>query len=364
MNSETDLYCPETMLSLRPCSLAEAERLISDGQPLRARPEGMPKAIGRTPSVMMREDLRCAYPIVNGIPILLLPEMLVAGDSGRSFNLKDSKWAEAYEEMEVYNAVCAEKALALDAGTSNPIPKESRQYADSFPEPSRVWIDMPHDALAEMDAYRNLGKPRGKRVAQLGGEGGHAVKFLLAGASQAWLITPMLGECIYGRELARSFGLEDRLRCVVAVGEQIPLKSNFLDAICSVGCIHHMVAEHVAKEVWRVLGPGGRFSAVDPWKTLMHGIGTRMLGKREENVYCKPMTAERLAPFYSVFSRFEVTHHGPILRYFLLGACKLLKVELSASRGYNLGQFEDRTLGRIPFFRDRGGSIALMGKKV
>src|SRR5271156_164091 len=301
MKSETDLYCPETMLPLRPCSLSEAERLISDGQPLRARSEGIPVAIGRTPTVMIREDLRCAYPVVDGIPLLLLPEMLVAGGSGRSFNLDDSKWAEAYQEMEVYNAGCAEKALELDAGRSNPIPKESGQYADSFPEPSRVWIDMPHDALAEMDAYRNLGKLRGKRVAQLGGGGGHAVKFLLAGASEAWLITPMLGECIYGKALARSFGLEDRLRCVVAVGEQIPLKSGFLDAICSVGCIHHMVTAHVAKEEGRVLAHGGRFSAVDPWKTLMHTVGTRILGKREINVYCKPMTAERLAPFYSEF---------------------------------------------------------------
>jgi len=364
MKSETDLFCPETMLPLRPCLLAEAERLISDGQPLRARSRGMPMAIGRTPSVMMREDLGCAYPVVDGIPILLLPEMLVPGKSGRSFNLEDSKWAEAYKEMEVYNAICDEKAFELDAGMSNPIPKESGQYADSFPEPSRVWIDMPHDALAEMDAYRNLGALRGKRIAQLGGGGGHAVKFLLAGAGEAWLITPMLGECVYGKALARSFGLEDRLRCVVAVGEQMPLKSDFLDAICSIGCIHHMVAEHVAKEVWRVLAPGGRFSAVDPWKTLLHTFGTRILGKREKNVYCNPMTSERLAPFYSEFSRFEVTHHGPILRYFLLGACKLLNVDLSASRGYNLGQFEDRTLGRVPFFRNRGGSIALMGAKV
>jgi hypothetical protein len=313
---------------------------------------------------MLREDLGCAYPVVDGIPILLAPEMLVAGESVRSFNLEDPRWAEAYQEMEHYNAVGVEEALKIDTGTSIAFPKEIGQYADSFPEPSQVWIDMPHDGSAEMDAYRSLGKIRGKRVAQLGGSGGHAVKFLLAGASEAWLITPMVGECIYSRSLARSFGLEDRLRCVVAVGEQMPLRSDFLDAIYSGGCIHHMVAEYVAIELYRVLAPGGRFSAVDPWKTFMHSIGTRMLGKREKNVYCKPMTRERLAPFYSAFPKFKVTHHGPVLRYFFLGICKLLKIELSASLGYRLGQFEDRTLGLVPFLRDRGGSIALMGAKV
>ncbi|MGA7255429.1 MAG: methyltransferase domain-containing protein [Terracidiphilus sp.] len=357
MKSETDLRCPETMIPLRECSLEQAERAISDGKPLRARPDGKQKAVGRTPSVMMREDLRCAYPIVDGIPILLLPEMLVAGENGRSFNLKDSKWAEAYEEMEHYNAVGVENASKIDAGTLSPFPKGIAGYGDSFPEPNRIWIDAPHDALAQMDAYRNLGRIRGKRVAVVGGGGSHAVKFLLAGASEAWLITPMVGECICGRAMARSFGVEDRLRCVVAVGEQMPLRPDFLDAIYSGGCIHHMVAELVAKELCRVLAPGGHFTAVDPWRTFLHTVGTRILGKREENVYCKPMTEERLAPFRSEFSRFEVTHYGPILRYFLLGVCKLLKVEMSAGLGYRLGQLEDRTFGRVPFFRDRGGSV-------
>ena len=33
-----------------------------------------------------------------------------------------------------------------------------------------------------------------KRVLQVGGSGSHAVKFLVAGAAEAWLITPMHGE--------------------------------------------------------------------------------------------------------------------------------------------------------------------------
>jgi len=363
MEDRLTLICPETKLPLRRCPLAEAERSISLGQPLCARRDGTPAAIGPTAEVMLREDLKCAYPIVDGIPVLLVPEMLLAAENMRLFDLKNLRWAEAYEEMEHYNARGAGFAVRVDGGEFQPMPREILQYGDSFPRPTQFWIDAAHDAMAEMDAYSYLGKLRGKRVAQLGGSGGHAVKFLLAGAREAWLITPMVGECSHARAQARSFGLEDRLHCVAAVGEQIPLPDGALDIVYSGGCIHHMVAEYVAAEIMRVLTPGGRFSSVDPWKTILHTVGTRVLGKREKNVYCKPMTHRRLAPFHSGFSKFAVAHHGPVLRYLLLGVCQLLKVEMSASLGYRLGQFEDRTLGRIPFFRDRGGSIALMGEK-
>jgi uncharacterized protein YbaR (Trm112 family)/SAM-dependent methyltransferase len=360
---EECLCCPETKLMLRSCSLAEAERLISNGEPLCVRSEGLPLAIGRTATVMLREDLQCAYPIVDGVPVLLVPEMLVTNQSRRSFDLKDPKWAEAYEEMDHYNSECMAEALNLDSGLHDPFSREAGQFADSFPQPIRIWIDAPHDAAAQVDAYRNLGDIRGKRVAQLGGKGTHAVKFLLAGASEAWLITPMVGECVYSKALARLFGVEQRLRCVAAVGEQMPLRADSLDAVYSGGCIHHMVAESVAGEIHRVLASGGHFSAADPWKTGFHAIGTRLLGKREKNVHCRPMTKQRLAPFGLAFPELKVTHHGPVLRYFLLGICKLLRVELSVGLGYRLGQLEDRTLGRIPFLRDRGGSIAIMSTK-
>jgi SAM-dependent methyltransferase len=360
---EESLCCPQTKLLLRSCSLAEAERLISNGQPLCARSEGLPPAIGRTANVMLREDLLCAYPIVDEIPVLLVPEMLVGNENRGSVDLKDPRWAEAYEEMDHYNAACVAEALELDAGARSPIPREAEKFAYSFPEPARVWIDAPYDASAQIEAYRNLGNIQGKRIAQLGGKGKHAVEFLLAGASEAWLITPMVGECIYSNALARSFGVENRLKCVAAVGEQMPLRADSLDVIYSGGCIHHMVAESVASEVYRVLAPGGHFSAVDPWKTFLHTMGTRMLGKREDNVHCKPMTPQRLAPFHLVFSELKVTHHGPILRYFLLGVCKLLRIELGVPLGYRLGRFEDQTLSRIPFLRDHGGSIAMMCAK-
>lgn len=209
----------------------------------------------------------------------------------------------------------------------------------------------------------HLAPIRGRRFAQLGGSGQHAVKLLLAGAEVAWLITPMLGECVYARVLAGLVGVADRLRCIVSLGEQIGLRGGVLDCVYSGGCLHHMQSTHVAAELHRVLASGGRFSGVDPWKTPLHKIGTRVLGKREKGVYCKPMTPQRMEPYESLFPGFTVSHRGPLLRYMALGICKIAHLELSSTAGYRLGVFEDNTFGRIPMLSRFGGSVALMGTK-
>ena len=51
-----------------------------------------------------------------------------------------------------------------------------------------------------------------------------------------------------------------------------------------------MTTELAMPEIARVLKPGGRFSAMDPWRAPLYAIGTKILGKREVNVYCRPLT--------------------------------------------------------------------------
>lgn len=356
------LVCPETKIPLRECSLEDATKLMCGNSTLAWRREG-PRAVGPTARVLLRQDLECAYPILDGIPVLLLPEALFPESAGRSFNLKDVRWAEAYEEMEHYNARCAVDAAKLGAGISPPVPVDAVDHASTFPYPTHLWLDAPHDACGQLDCYLHLGSIRGKRVAQLGGKGLHAVKFLLAGAAEAWLITPMHGECLFAMALARRFGVEDRLRCVAAVAEQIPLRSASLDAIFSGGCFHHIDAEHAAPELRRVLVSGGKFCALDPWKTLLHAVGTRILGKREVEVHCRPMNSVRLQPLYRSFEHVAIKQHGPVLRYLTIGACKLLKKEMPIRIGFAIGQLEDQLFGRVPALRKRGGSVAILASK-
>ena len=351
-----DFVCPETKLPLHMVPLSEVSG------PLYARTNGSPPAVGSTEFLLLRKDRACAYPIVDGVPILLSPEQLRT-EPREWVNLSDPRWAEAYEEMEHYNAVSIELAKGLEQTGHPQIRRHHADFAGSFPNPVHIWVDAPYDARAQYEAFAHLAPIQGRRIAQLGGKGQHAVRFLLAGAEIAWIITPMLGECIYARTLAAMMGVADRLRCIVALGEQIGLCDGALDLVYSGGCFHHMQSENVAAELHRVLAPGGRFSGVDPWKTPLHTIGTRVLGKREKGVYCKPITPERVAPYESLFPGFRVRNHGPLLRYLALGIGKIAHVNLSAMAGYRLGSFEDSTVGRIPVLSKFGGSAALLGTK-
>jgi len=76
-------------------------------------------------------------------------------------------------------------------------------------------------------------------------------------------------------------------------------------------------------EVARVLRKGGRFGAVDPWRAPLYGVGTRLLGKREPGIFCRPLTRSRVAPLRAAFRDAQVVQHGTLTRYLLLALQKV-----------------------------------------
>src|SRR5687767_2737665 len=98
------LVCPETKLPVRQRALDEATSLTPERSLVAGRSDG-PRPVGPTPSVLLREDHQCAYPVVDGIPVLLAPEALVPPSRQRSVDLSDPRYAEAYAEMDFYNQV-------------------------------------------------------------------------------------------------------------------------------------------------------------------------------------------------------------------------------------------------------------------
>jgi uncharacterized protein YbaR (Trm112 family) len=103
------LVCPETKLPLKLVPVDEAERQASASLVPRADAgdvKGNPSSpVGRTAWVLLREDLQCAYPVIDGIPILLAPEALTPPERRRDADLTQPKYAEAYAEMPFYNEV-------------------------------------------------------------------------------------------------------------------------------------------------------------------------------------------------------------------------------------------------------------------
>ena len=355
------LVCPETKQPLAPISLEKAQCKI--GSEL-VRREGIKAAI--PPLVFLREDLQGAYPMVDGIPVLLLPEMLMPSDKMRSFNLKSPQYAEAYEEMSFYNRVATEEAAKIENTDAykrlKPILSAPENKRLTFPHPRSLWIDAVYDCASQWDAYNYIAPVKDKRVLQLGGKGIHAVKFLIAGAREAWVVSPMLGEINYAIALAKAAGVEDRLRYAVCVAEELGLASESFDAIYSGGCLHHMVTSIALPEAARILKQGGTFSAVDPWRAPLYSFGTRLLGKREVGVYCRPLTSTRVAPLYESFSEARQIQHGTITRYPLLALNKF-GINSNLATSWWLNKVDDMFSSLIPGMRNAGSSVVLLGTK-
>lgn len=332
-------------------------------------------------SVLQRADGRGAYPIADDVPVLLGPELLT--DYADERPRPDGIYAEAYDEMKYYNAVARDWAAALDEraadtadgggdrNSDDPVDQALRLIEVSrrldtalvrdFPEPADVWIHLRFEGEALADAYRHLAPFDHKRILQIGGLGLDAAKFLLAGAAEVWLLSPMLQELEFAVRLARHCGVEARLQRVAGVAEELPFEDETFDGIYAGGSVHHMVVSQGLSECARVLRPGGRFAAVEPWRAPGYRLGTRLMGKREP-VHCMPLTKERVAPLHDVFDRARVIHHGALTRYAAIGLARLGS-PLPTRTVRSLTQLDDALTSRVPFVRDTGSSVALLASR-
>jgi uncharacterized protein YbaR (Trm112 family)/SAM-dependent methyltransferase len=312
--------------------------------------------------VLLREDRKCAYPIVQGIPILIARECMSVNQMSL---VDDQRYIESYEEMSYYNECALKCSYDITSSAAYrailPIITASNDERKSFPASREIYLDAIYDCSAQWDAYTHISPVNGKRVLQIGGMGIHAVKFLLAGAKESWLVTPMIGEVICAQALAREAGVVSSLTCVVGIAEELPFSSDMFDAVYSGGCLHHTVTSLAFPECIRVLRAGGKLSAVDPWKTPVYSIGIKIFGKRED-ACCQPMTSSRIEPLRLVTTNVRIVHHGAITRYALLLLDKLgIRCGLRTAWWINL--FDDAVSSIIPGVRKYGGSIAVLATK-
>jgi uncharacterized protein YbaR (Trm112 family)/ubiquinone/menaquinone biosynthesis C-methylase UbiE len=317
-------------------------------------------------------DRGISYPVKNEIPILLGPEA-VTEQLPWPRNLKSPQYDEAYREMEFYNSTGYEHARQIrDTGSLDnsdsaglrhlgSIAKLSEAERGPFPD-SDVWLCETIDIAAERDCYRHIGSVKGKRVIQIGGKGIVAVLLLLAGAAESILLTPMHGEASVAIELASLFGLKDRLRCVVGIAEEIPIEDCHVDVCYVGGCVHHMRTEVAFLEIARILMPGGKFAAIEPWRAPGYMLGTRIFGKREPNAFCSPLDKGRMSPIYNAFSNAEYIQHGSLTRYPSIVAQKA-GIVLSVPRAAWVADIDDTICNCIPFARKLGSGVALLATK-
>jgi SAM-dependent methyltransferase/uncharacterized protein YbaR (Trm112 family) len=358
-----DLVCPLTGQTLHPSDIESAEAELCKGEQLAPRGLETPHPVGRTATVLVRDDGACAYPVLDGIPILLGPERLTPPDDPFDVDLGAPQYAEAYSQMDFYNAVAADLATAVAssrfAKQFGPLIPLHSKFRNAFPEPRWLWIDATYEPGSQWDAYVHLASLVGKRVLQVGGSGLHAVKFLLAGAEHATLVSPMVGELQHARALAALAQVGDRLRTIAGVAEELPFADGTFEAVHASSCIHHTETGMAGTELARVLTRGGRFSALEPWRGPFYDLGIKVFGKREP-IACLPMTAERAEPLAAAFDRFAVSHHATLSRYPLIALWKL-GMELTPTRVWRINRVDDAISSILPGLRSKGSSVALLG---
>lgn len=360
------LRCPVTGSALKLVDVDRGRRAGFVCTP-RKGGDGRPIAGAATDDrMLMPDDESFAYPVVDGVPVLLAPERLLPADRAAghpAVDLRDPRYAEAYEQMEFYNSPHASppRDRIMGALTGR---EDIAAIASGFPEPAHLWVDAPHESLAQLEAYRHLAPIADKTFLQIGGSGPHAVKMLLAGARRAFLVTPMAAEARYAARLAADFGVRDRFAAVLGVGEELPLAAETIDVVFSGGCFHHMRWRYLGGELHRVLVDGGKFAGTDPWKTPLHTIGTRMLGKRESQVHCRPVTPRRVMELKRWFPGMTVSQHGPLLRYLFLGLEKLSMGRFTLSPRVMMKVMRlDDFLGRAARLERYGGALVVAGTK-
>jgi SAM-dependent methyltransferase len=132
----------------------------------------------------------------------------------------------------------------------------------------------PHDYLFSDDAYLQheswiapafdtLGDLRGKRVLDLGCGHGMASVVLARRGADVVACDLSLG---YLREArVRTKANDVQIRLLVCNGERLPFADGFFDRIWGNAILHHLDLRQAARELERVLAPGGRAVFCEPW---------------------------------------------------------------------------------------------------
>lgn len=357
---QAPFVCPETHGRLRIVTASAAERSV--GYRLAPRRRTGPTPLGVTPLVALSEERPIAYPVLDGVVIALLPEQLTPGGEGAPIDVTQPRYAEAYEEMSVYTADSFSRIWdgprrqlrALQCALE-------RGQEGTFPE-SELWLGRGSTASACQTAYRYLQGTEGRTIVQLGGIGAHAIKFLLAGARSAVLVSPILDELRAGLQLAADLGLRDQFAAVGGIGEELPFADGSIDLLYSGSSLHHCQTADAFAEIHRALRPGGRFGSVDVWRAPLYDMGTKVFGRAHRNAYCQPFEKVDIDNASRHFDDVEVSWHGALVRY-PLAVLQRVGVMPPARAALRMARFEDHLLRRHQRLSRHASLVVLRGER-
>lgn len=303
-----------------------------------------------------------SYPTADGIPVLLEPEATGGDDPVPDITVEP--YAGVYEERKIYDAWAASDADATEIQADLEFLHGVAEHAKSsgFPEPSHGWLRASPAIGGERSMLQGLTPIEGTRCVQIGGRGVEGIALAIAGAAEVTVISPMIEELRYGRQLARTLGLSHRVRFGCAIAEELPLARGSVDRILCRHSLHHTMVSRAMAEADRVLAPGGRFASIDVWRAPLYDIGIRWFGKMTPGVNCRPLDRSRLDEIDVATLHVEETSHGALFRYPLAMVQRKGRL-LSGPTSERLATFEDALARRSSLIAKQRSLVGLRGSK-
>lgn len=171
----------------------------------------------------------------------------------------------------------------------------------------RRYENPPADTCFPLEyAYHLLGDVRGRRVVDFGcGSGANSVHLALRGAALTGVDISESLIALARQRLAVN-DVEPTARFVVGSAHDLPFRSGSVDVVFGIAILHHLDLHAVAREVHRILKPGGRAIFQEPVRNsrLLHAI-RQLIPYRAPDIspFERPLTDEELRTFAAGFSR-------------------------------------------------------------
>lgn len=171
------------------------------------------------------------------------------------------------------------------------------------------YIDPPADTCYPLEyAYHVLGDARGKRVLDYGcGDGINSMLLCRRGATVKSLdISPDLIEV--ARNRMRLSGVEANVEFITGSAHAIPLPDASVDVVFGIAILHHLDLALSAREVYRVLKPGGRAIFQEPVRhSRLVKVIRRLIPYQSPDVspYERPLTDRELQNYAREFSTYR-----------------------------------------------------------
>ena len=369
----SEIYiCPVTKKKLVPAAAEEIKKLNDFTADAGVQTPDKPHR--QINGALKTADGEFFYEVREGIPILMpgagmatTPAVVDDKQSIQSRYTEIEKEAATYDQHSIY--ITNHPNFGKIGETLRPGLVIPERDLGTFPKPVRLWLDTPISLLAQEKAYEWIAPLRGRRVLQMGGIGSHAVKFLVAGAAEAHLVSPSLGELRTGRLLSEKYGVADRFFPALGIAEQFPFADDTFDAIYGGGCLHHTSMEDSTGEIFRVMKKGGRAAFVEPRMTFWYNAARKVFSSRgfttaEAGVETdRPIYRREIEAFISNFSAGQVHVSRTFCHIPITLIHRFFKVPLPLSLIYAIEKTDLFLTGMAPFLKRMSPIAAICVKK-